>query len=171
MPVTLGLGSLTEKEVGFWGKKSPLDSVHTVQKCRSILLPWRERPAILTSQAGTGSSIPYPSFVKSDYLTAARMNGHASLRLHMTYSVIWRLEVVNMIMQALVISVQRDRLLVLDFATRRRVIVITPDARRFRQGNIVRIRYNGVMTNSIPPQIFALNIFALPGGGPWCNRC
>ena len=74
-------------------------------------------------------------------------------------------------MQALVIGGERNRLLVLDFSTRRRVVVITPNARRFRQGNIVRIRYNGVMTNSMPPQIYAINIFALPGGGFWCNWC
>lgn len=76
-----------------------------------------------------------------------------------------------MTMQAIVISVQWDRLLVLDFATRRRFIVITRDARRFRRGNVVRIRYRRMMTNSIPPQIFALSIIALPWGGPWCNRC
>ena len=64
-------------------------------------------------------------------------------------------------MQALVIGVERNRLLVLDFSTRRRVVVITPNARRFRQGNIVRM----------PPQIYAINIFALPGGGFWCNWC
>lgn len=76
-----------------------------------------------------------------------------------------------MTMQALVIGVQRDRLLVLDFATRQRVIVNTSHARRFREGNIVRIWYNGVMTRSIPPQIYAINIFALPWGGSRCNRC
>lgn len=67
-----------------------------------------------------------------------------------------------MTMQAIVIDVQWDRLLVLDFATRRRFIVITRDARRFRRGNVVRIRYRRMMTNSIPPQIFALSIVALP---------
>lgn len=76
-----------------------------------------------------------------------------------------------MTMQALVIGVERNRLLVLDFAARRRVIVNTPAARRFRPGNIVRIRYNGVMTASIPPQISARSIVALPGGAPWCRWC
>lgn len=76
-----------------------------------------------------------------------------------------------MTMQALVLGVQRDRLLVLDFATRQRVIVNTPRALRFREGDIVHIRYNGVMTRSIPPQIYAINIFALPWGGSRCNRC
>jgi hypothetical protein len=72
-------------------------------------------------------------------------------------------------MQAIVFGVQRDRLLVLDLETRRRVIVNTPRAHRFRQGDVVRIRYNGVMTKSIPPQIFAISIFALPWSGPRCN--
>ncbi|MFR2841796.1 MAG: hypothetical protein ACLTB5_05265 [Acutalibacteraceae bacterium] len=71
-------------------------------------------------------------------------------------------------MQALVIGVERNRLLVLDFSTRRRVIVNTPSARRFHRGDIVRIRYNGVMrTASIPPQIYAQNIFAIPRGIFW----
>ena len=74
-----------------------------------------------------------------------------------------------MTMQAIVIGVQRNSLLVLDLETRQRVIVHTPHAHRFRQGNVVRIRYNGVMTRSIPPQITAISIFALPWGGPWCN--
>ena len=60
-------------------------------------------------------------------------------------------------MQALVIGVERNRLLVLDFSTRRRV----------HRGDIVRIRYNGVMTASIPPQIYAQNIFAIPRGIFW----
>ena len=51
-------------------------------------------------------------------------------------------------MQALVIGVERNRLLVLDFSTRRRVIVNTPSAR-------------------IPPQIYAQNIFAIPRGIFW----
>ena len=59
-------------------------------------------------------------------------------------------------MQALVIGVERNRLFVLDFSTRRRLIVNTPSARRFHRGDIVRIRYNGVMTASIPPQILSL---------------
>ncbi|PWM38415.1 MAG: hypothetical protein DBX52_07240 [Clostridiales bacterium] len=63
-----------------------------------------------------------------------------------------------MIMRAIVINVQRDRLLVLDLRNRQRVAVLTPDARRFRRGELVRIRYNGVMTKSIPPQISAIRI-------------
>lgn len=67
-----------------------------------------------------------------------------------------------MIMQAVVIEVQWERLLVLDLDTRQNVIVNTPNAGWFRPGNLIRIWYNGVMTNSIPPQISALNITAVP---------
>lgn len=67
-------------------------------------------------------------------------------------------------MQALVIGVERNRLLVLDFSTRRRVIVNTPSARRFHRGDIVRIRYNGVMTASIPPPDICAKYFCDPKG-------
>ena len=75
-----------------------------------------------------------------------------------------------MTMQAIVVQVRRDRLTVLDFATRQRVVVITHRAHRFCQGDIVRIRYNGVMTQSIPPQIYAINISTLLRGRG-CNSC
>lgn len=67
-----------------------------------------------------------------------------------------------MIMQARVISVQWNQLLVWDLRTRQQVLVNTRSVQRFRPGQVVRIRYNGVMTNSIPPQITAIWIFALP---------
>lgn len=67
-----------------------------------------------------------------------------------------------MIMHAIVLSVRPDNLLVLDRATRREVRVNTPGARRFRPGDFVRIRYNGVMTRSIPPQISAEHIVRIP---------
>lgn len=67
-----------------------------------------------------------------------------------------------MIMQAVVLSVHQNYLLVLDLNTRQKVQVNTPRARQFRPGNIVRIRYNGIMTKSIPPQINAQSITALP---------
>ena len=67
-----------------------------------------------------------------------------------------------MIMHAIVLSVCPDNLLVLDRATRREVRVNTPAARRFRPGDFVRIRYNGIMAPSIPPQIFAQNIVRIP---------
>lgn len=63
-----------------------------------------------------------------------------------------------MFMQAIVVDVRWDSLLVWDLRTQQSVVVFTPDARWFRPGNQVRIWYNGVMTASIPPQIFALNI-------------
>ena len=74
-------------------------------------------------------------------------------------------------MQAIVIQVRRDHLLVFDLASRQRVIVHTNEARRFRPNDIVRIRYSGVMTSSIPPQIFARNIILLSHGGNWCHPC
>lgn len=67
-----------------------------------------------------------------------------------------------MIMQAVVISVHQNHLLVLDLSTRQRVVVNTSRARQFQPGNILRIRYNGIMTASIPPQINAQCITALP---------
>lgn len=67
-----------------------------------------------------------------------------------------------MIMQAIVIDVQWNRLLVQDLETRQRVIVHTPDARWFIAGDLVLIWYDGVMTKSIPPQITALRIATLP---------
>ncbi|BDF70804.1 hypothetical protein CE91St41_19670 [Oscillospiraceae bacterium] len=72
-----------------------------------------------------------------------------------------------MFMQAVVIEVQWDHLLVVDLETRQNVIVNTQIARQFRPGDIVNIWYNGAMTKSIPPQIFALRItLAQPGQFP-----
>ena len=66
-----------------------------------------------------------------------------------------------MVMIATVLSVRRDNLLVFDFANRRQVQVNTNDAFRFRPGDLVRIRYNGAMTMSIPPQISATSIIRI----------
>lgn len=63
-----------------------------------------------------------------------------------------------MIMKALVVSVQRDSLLVRDLASGQNVRVNTPMAQQFCPGNVVLIRYNGMMTMSIPPQISAQSI-------------
>ena len=70
-----------------------------------------------------------------------------------------------MIMNAVVIEVEWVRMLVLDLESRQRVIVNTPDAYLFRPGEVVRIRYNGVMTRSIPPQITAISITTVPTDG------
>lgn len=75
-----------------------------------------------------------------------------------------------MTMQAIVLAVQRDRLLVLDRENRQRVVVITREARRFRRGELVCILYGGAMTASIPPQITARRIRAIPWFG-WRGRC
>ena len=66
-----------------------------------------------------------------------------------------------MVMIATVLSVQRSNLLVFDFANRQQVQVNTNDAFRFRPGDLVRIRYNGAMTMSIPPQISAIRIMKI----------
>ena len=63
-----------------------------------------------------------------------------------------------MIMTATVLSTQDGNLLVFDFSNRRQVQVNTNDAFRFCPGDLVRIRYNGAMTMSIPPQISAISI-------------
>ena len=63
-----------------------------------------------------------------------------------------------MTMLATILSVQRENLMVLDLSTRQKVRVNTRDAFRFRQGDIVHIRYSGAMTMSIPPQISAIAI-------------
>lgn len=67
-----------------------------------------------------------------------------------------------MVMIATIIFVQRGSLLVFDFANRQQVQVNTRDASRFRPGDLVRIRYNGAMTMSIPPQISATSIVRIP---------
>lgn len=63
-----------------------------------------------------------------------------------------------MIMLATVVSVRDDHLLVIDLSNRQQVRVNTREALRFRPGDIVRIRYSGAMTMSIPPQISAIRI-------------
>lgn len=68
-------------------------------------------------------------------------------------------------MLATVVSVQDDSLLVIDLSTRQRVQVNTRDASRFRLGDLVRIRHNGAMTMSIPPQISAIRITRVTS--PW----
>lgn len=71
-----------------------------------------------------------------------------------------------MIMLATVISARSDHLLVIDLSNRQQVRVNTREAPRFRTGDLIRIRYNGAMTMSIPPQISALHIARL--SSPCC---
>lgn len=63
-----------------------------------------------------------------------------------------------MIMIATVERVGINRLFVRDRRNFQRVIVNTNDTRCIFPGDIVSIFYNGVMTRSIPPQIFAIRI-------------
>lgn len=82
-----------------------------------------------------------------------------------------------MIMTATVIRVEANGLLVRDMATGQEVYVHTNMARQFRAGDVVRIRYNGIMTPSIPPQIWAQAITRVSQpcgcapGGCWPGGC
>mgnify|MGYP000772718469 CR=1 FL=1 len=72
-----------------------------------------------------------------------------------------------MLMIAIVRTVRPGRLLVRDLATGQNVVVNTNQARRFFPGDRVSIFYNGVMTQSIPPQISAIRIRRLS----ICRNC
>lgn len=61
-------------------------------------------------------------------------------------------------MLATVERVRPGSLLVRDRRTGHVVVVNTRTARCLFPGDLIRIFYNGVMTMSIPPQIFALGI-------------
>lgn len=76
-----------------------------------------------------------------------------------------------MTIQATVLSVTCNSLLVLDNRTRQTVRVHYPDSCRFRRGNRVCIRYDGVMTMSIPPQISATSITVIPWFGIFPPQC
>ena len=76
-----------------------------------------------------------------------------------------------MTMRATVLNSQCDRLLVLAHETNQTVRVVYPDSCRFRPGNLVCIRYNGIMTASIPPQIAGDRITLIPWFGPFHNQC
>ena len=66
--------------------------------------------------------------------------------------------IMTAIMTATVLSIQRGSMLVFDFFNRQQVQVNTNNTFRFCPGDLVRIRYNGAMTMSIPPQISAISI-------------
>jgi len=65
-------------------------------------------------------------------------------------------EVVSM--KARVLQVRDCDLLVCDCCNRQEVLVHTPAACRFQIGDQICIRYNGIMTMSLPPQISATDI-------------
>lgn len=66
-----------------------------------------------------------------------------------------------MIMCATILEVNSDNLLVHDVRTKQEVIVNTPCTCRFSVDDRVRIVYNGIMTNSLPPQISSRRIFKI----------
>ena len=61
-------------------------------------------------------------------------------------------------MRARVLQVRDCDLLVCDCCNRQEVLVHTPDARRYQVGDQICIRYSGIMTMSLPPQISATDI-------------
>ena len=61
-------------------------------------------------------------------------------------------------MKARVLQVRDCDLLVFDCCNRQEVLVHTPDACRFQVGDQICIRYSGIMTMSLPPQISATDI-------------
>lgn len=66
-----------------------------------------------------------------------------------------------MILLVSVISVYDDQLLVFDLTDRRQVRVMVQNTGRFRAGDLLRIRFDGTATKSIPPQITAQHITKL----------
>ncbi len=74
-------------------------------------------------------------------------------------------------MQAAILTVSCDSLLVFDRRNHQRVHVHFSGACRFRPSELVCIRYNGVMTRSIPPQITADSIrrLTLIGAERFCR--
>ena len=66
-----------------------------------------------------------------------------------------------MILLASVVSVRNDHLLVFDLTDRKQFKVMTQQTSRFHSGDLLRIRYNGIATKSIPPQINAQHITKL----------
>ncbi len=71
-----------------------------------------------------------------------------------------------MFMRATVLEVNKDGLLVRDNETEQDVIVHTSCVCRIRVNDRVGIVYNGIMTNSLPPQISSSRVFRMP-----CHRC
>lgn len=63
-----------------------------------------------------------------------------------------------MTIDATVLQVYNDSLLVRDLSNNQEILVHFRGARRFSPGETVRITFNGQMTYSIPPQITAISI-------------
>lgn len=63
-----------------------------------------------------------------------------------------------MTIDAVVLEVYNDRLMVRDLSNNQEILVHFRNARRFSPGESIRILFNGQMTFSIPPQITAISI-------------
>ena len=74
-----------------------------------------------------------------------------------------------MLMVAVVRQVRPHNLLVQDLSTFQEVLVHTRSAQCFHPGDRVRIWYDGTMTQSLPPQITALNIRRICWNGHSCG--
>ena len=61
-------------------------------------------------------------------------------------------------MRARVLQIRDCDLLVCDCRSRQEVLVHTSNACQFQVGDQICIRYNGIMTMSLPPQISATDI-------------
>jgi len=63
-----------------------------------------------------------------------------------------------MTVDAIVLEIRNNRLLVRDLSNNQEILVNTRNARRFSPDDLIRITSNGQMTFSIPPQITAISI-------------
>ncbi len=64
----------------------------------------------------------------------------------------------SVMMQARILRVRRDDLLVRDCRTGQEVRVDLPRPGRFRPGESVIVQYSGAMTRSVPPRISAWSV-------------
>lgn len=63
-----------------------------------------------------------------------------------------------MLMIAIIKEVRENSLLVRNRADFQRVVVNTDNTKCFFAGDIIAVTFNGIMTNSLPPQIFSNRI-------------
>lgn len=61
-----------------------------------------------------------------------------------------------------ILEVQNDFLLICDNSTSQKVLVRTPNTNCFCVGDNICVKFNGIMTMSLPPQINATLITKIP---------
>lgn len=64
-------------------------------------------------------------------------------------------------MIATIIRSRFRSLLVRDFKTNDEVLILSDNARNFPSGTCVRIKFDGKMSHSVPPQIIAASIWEI----------